>query len=86
MKKQKLEQLSKKLNLNVECLKDIIVCNHELKYLHSSKSLKEVELKLDLDTIKRLNKIAKALKVNISSIVCVAMRNSIKKINETNKA
>lgn len=73
----KLQKISKKLNIPENEAKEIIVYNHELTNLISKNKLKEIELDLDMVSLKKINKIAKALKVDKDAVIGHMLEKSI---------
>lgn len=64
-----LKPLSKKTKLTEEEIKNIIVKNHELKYLIPKKKLKTVDVDLSMDVLKLLTKLSVQLKVDRDALI-----------------
>lgn len=65
---------SKVLKLLEEDAKGIIVYNHELNNFYKQDELVNMTIDIkDKKTLNRLNKIAKCLKVSVSSVVCYTL-------------
>jgi hypothetical protein len=64
-----IQKLGKKLKLSENEIRDICAQEHLLKYVHTKKSLKTINITFKGDTLKHISKIAKALKVSHSAVI-----------------
>ena len=78
----KLQKISKKLNIPEKEAERIIIYNHELNNLIPKSTLKEVELEIDMVSRKKIDKIAKALKVDKDAVIGHMLKNFIEATNE----
>lgn len=73
----RLDKLSKKLDLNVETISGIILYNHELNNFISKKQLKKIKLNIPIKSMKLVNKIAKEIKVDSDAVIGYILRDYI---------
>jgi hypothetical protein len=64
-----IQKLEKKLNLNENEIRNICAQEHMLKYVHTKKSLKTIDITFKGDVFEKLSKIAKTLKVSIDAVI-----------------
>lgn len=69
MKNRRLAEISKKLGVNVEQVRDIIVQHHELEQLISKRDLRKIKFNMGLDSAKLVARVAKTLKVSEDAVV-----------------
>lgn len=66
--KTRIEKAAEKIKLNVEDAKGMVVCEHEMTYLTPKKQLVTMKVDMNKETRKRLNQIAKTLKVSVDAV------------------
>ena len=71
---------AKKAGISKEYAEKIILKHHSLKNFYTKKQLTSLKLDLDIPSWKLLNKIAKALKVDIDSVLGAALDDYLRSV------
>jgi len=74
-----LEKLSKKLNISIEQVKNMIIEEHLLNKLLSKSKLKKVDLNSTDKTFKLVSNISETLKISKEAVICSLLRQEIEK-------
>lgn len=77
LKDKYLQSLADKLKLSLACITDIIVCDHLLKHLIPKKAFATMEVPIDGKSYKKMERIAKNLKVDTNSVMCILLEKGI---------
>jgi energy-converting hydrogenase A subunit M len=80
-----IKKLSKKLNLNDDVVKNIIVYNHELNNFIAKKKLKKVYLEFTIDSTNLIKNIAKTLKVDNDAVIGYLLREYVNTLDKKRK-
>ena len=73
-----LEAISKKTNLSVHRLEDIIITDHVYGKLFPKSKLRTIKVNINGDNLKFVNEVAKLLKVDASSVIVSAVLEALK--------
>ena len=73
MRYTQVEKAAKKAGVSTRQAVDMIAYDHALKELFPKKSLKKLTLNFEGDTLQKLTKISKALKISVDAVIAIAI-------------